>query len=208
MVQANSDNAVANNNAILGSMALLQGRDYDGSVWTYGTGQAQPASRPGPTDCPDVTEWSDGGDRYGFGLWGQGRLDGNVFRDVLAADNMGVGLTIRKPYGVGASNTTIDHATFYNNGAELPSWEAEQGGNIYIGSNGAENVTNSKILGSPFPPGEGARLHYRYVNRQLTNQPLLPWPMESRAVSELGVSITALVEQYAAQASQQTDASQ
>jgi hypothetical protein len=209
MVQANADNARANNNAVLGSMALLQGRDHNGSVWTYGTGQAQPTSRPGPSDCPgNLTLWSDGGDRYGFGLFGQGTLDGNVFRDVLATDNVGVGLSIRKPYGIGARNTTIDHATLYNNGAELPSWEAAMGGNIYVGANGVETVTNSKIPGAPFPQGEGARFQYRYVNRQLTGEPLLPWPMESRAQSELGISITAIVEQYATEASQQIEASQ
>ena len=47
-IQANDDAAVADNNQVLGSMALLQGADYDGSPWTYGTGERQPtrAARP------------------------------------------------------------------------------------------------------------------------------------------------------------------
>jgi hypothetical protein len=52
MVQANHEAKTADNNQVLGSMALLSGRDYDGSVWTYGTGQQQPTSRPATTANP------------------------------------------------------------------------------------------------------------------------------------------------------------
>lgn len=36
----------------------------------------------------------------------------------------------------------------------------------------------------------GAEVLYRYENGQLTNQPLWPWPMETRIQNELGVSVT------------------
>ncbi len=76
-------------------------------------------------------------------------------------------------------------------------WEAKLGGNIYIGS-GDVTVTNSRIDGSQWATqGEGARFQYRYVDRTLTEQPLWPWPMESRIQSELGVSVNELAAKYA-----------
>jgi len=198
MVQANADTAVANNNAVLGSIAILQGRDYDGSVWTYGTGQAQPTSRPGPTSCTSLLSWSSGAQRYGFGLWGQGTMQGNVFRDVLAADNVGVGFSARRPYTAGAvSGNVVERATLLNNGADVPSWEAGQGRNISISMAGVD-VRDSRIAGAPasIPQGAGAQLQ-RYVDRQALGGSLAPWPMESRAVAELGVSVNAIIQEYA-----------
>jgi hypothetical protein len=196
-IQANSDDAKAVNNQILGSMALLQGRDYDGSVWTYGTGQTQPTSRPGPTadrwngrDCSQAVTVFDRYQQTGFSLWGQGTVTDNVFRDVLATGNMGAGLSVQHPYGPGAVRTTIDHATIY----------ANDGGNALLdGSDMA--ITNSRIAGSQYAAqGDGARLQYRYVDRQLTDVPLLPWPMEARIRAELGVSVGEIVTRYASEA--------
>ena len=51
-IQANDDTAVADNNQILGSMALLQGADYDGRVWTYGTGATAARGAPRPDHQP------------------------------------------------------------------------------------------------------------------------------------------------------------
>lgn len=198
MVQANSDTAVASNNHVLGSLAVLQGRNYDGSAWTYGTGQAQPTSRPGPTSCTSLLAWSSGAQRYGIGLWGQGTMQGNVFRDVIAADNVGVGFSARRPYMAGAvSGNVVERATLTGNGADVPSWEADQGRNVSISMAGVD-VRDSRIAGAPasIPQGQGARLQ-RYVNGQPQGGSLIPWPMESRAVSELGVSVNAIISEYA-----------
>ena len=203
-IQANDASVTANNNQILGSMALLQGRDYDGSVWTYGSGQSQPTSRPGPTHNPygpacdnGITQWSWGSSRTGFELWGQGELHDNVYRDILATGNVGVGFGAMHPSGPGSVGTVVDHATLTNNGAELQDWEKKQGGNIYIGS-GDVTVTNSRIDGSQWAAqGEGARFQYRYVDRTLTDQPLWPWPMEGRAQRELDVSVNEIAAKYA-----------
>jgi hypothetical protein len=203
-IQANSDSAVANNNQILGSMALLQGRNYDDSVWTYGSGQDQPTSRPGPTSNPygpacdgHITQWKWGNHRTGFNLWGQGQLQDNVFRDVLASGNVGVGLGAMHPAGPGSVRTTIDHATLLNNGSSVPDWEGKQGGNVYI-ERGDVTVTNSRIANSQWASqGEGARFQFRYVDRQLTDQPLWPWPMEDRIKRELGVSVNEVAAKYA-----------
>ena len=206
-IQANDDAAVADNNQILGSMALLQGADYNGSYWTYGTGERQPTSRPGPitnpygAPCPDnITQWEWGGHRQGFNLFGQGELHDNVFRDILATGNIGLGWASQHPYGPGPVGTVIDHATFYGNGSDITSWEAAQGGNIYIDrrdtvlNNGGLSISNSRIANSTWAQqGEGARFQYRYVDRQLTDQPLLPWPMEGRAAAEIGLSVDTLV---------------
>jgi hypothetical protein len=204
-IQANADNAKAVNNQILGSMALLMGRDYDGSVWTYGTGQTQPASRPGPTadrwngrSCDDaITNFAGGNQRTGFSLWGQGDVRDNVYRDVLAVGNMSTGLSIAHPSGDGAVGTIVDHVTLYDNGAQLADYETPYGGNILLdGSDVA--ITNSRIANSEWAnQGEGARFQYRYVNRQLTNEPLWPWPMEDRIKAELGVSVNEIGGKYA-----------
>ena len=198
MVQANSDTAVASNNHVLGSIAVLQGRNYDGSAWTYGTGQAQPTSRPGPTSCTSLLAWSSGAQRYGFGLWGQGTLQGNVFRDVIAADNVGVGFSARRPYTAGAvSGNVVERATLTGNGADVPSWEAGQGRNISISMAGVD-VRDSRIPNAPasMAQGGGARLQ-RYVNGQPTGESMIPWPMEGRAVAEMGVSVEAIIQKYA-----------
>ena len=54
----------------------------------------------------------------GFLLWGQGTLRNNVFRDVLAIDNMGVGFSAMRPYTAGAvSGNSLERAKLTGNGA-------------------------------------------------------------------------------------------
>ncbi len=197
-LQANSDTVAANNNRVLGSIAVLQGRDYDGSVWTYGTGQAQPTARPGPTSCTGLLSWTSGAQRYSYGLWGQGNLRGNVFRDIIGTDNVGVGFSARRPYTAGTvAGNVVERATLFNNGADVPSWEAAQGGNISISMAGVD-VQDSCIPRAPssIPQGQGADLRYQYVNGIKTNIPFLPWSMEQRGRDELGISITAIAQEY------------
>jgi hypothetical protein len=192
-IQANSDTARAVNNQILGSMALGIGRDYDGSVWRYGSPTWPPTVRPGPTadrwngsSCAQHTTIMGPNTRTGFELWGQGTVADNVYRDVLAAGNVGYGFSVARPYGAGGVRTVIDHVTLFNNG----------GGNLLLDGSDV-TITNSQIAGTQYASqGEGARFQYRYVDRQLTNQPLLPWPMEGRAQAELGVSVGKIIEQY------------
>jgi hypothetical protein len=210
-IQANSDTAIANNNQILGSMALLQGRNYDGSRWRYGADVDQPVSRPGPTvnlfgpACDShITQWWWGGQRHGFFMYGQGELHDNVFRDILATGNMGTGWGSQHPGGPGPVGTVIDHATINGNGGELASWESVQGGDIFIDrrdtvlSNGSLAVTNSRIANSEWAnQGEGARFQYRYMDRTLTDQPLFPWPMEGRIRNEMDISANEIAVKYA-----------
>lgn len=198
LVQSNSDAAISSNNHVLGSIAVLQGRNYDGSVWTYGTGQQQPTARPGPTTCTGITSWGWLAQRYGMGLYGQGTMQGNVFRDVLAADNAGVGFSAVRPYAAGAQGgNVIERATLTGNGLALTGNETTQGRNIYANTGMVASITDSRIPGAPgVTQGGGARLQ-RYVNRQATGAPLAPWEMESRAVAEMGVSVEAIIQKYA-----------
>jgi hypothetical protein len=204
-IQANSDTAHAVNNQILGSMALLIGRDYDGSVWQYGSSNWPPTPRPGPTrdrftksTCDGhLTNFAGGNHRTGFSLWGQGDVRNNVYRDILAVGNVSTGLSVAHPSGAGSVGTVVDHATLYDNGAQLADWEKTLGGNIFLDDSDV-TVTNSRIANSQWEAqGEGARFQYRYVNRQLTDQPLWPWPMEDRIRNELGVSVNELAGKYA-----------
>jgi hypothetical protein len=101
------------------------------------------------------------------------------------------------------SNNVFDRITAWNNGAFLMDWELPPrnplGPNASNNSEGGAAITNSKIAGLSGAEynGEGARMGFRYVDRQLTDQPLLPWPMEARIQRELGISVNAIWNQYA-----------
>ena len=112
---------------------------------------------------------------------------------VLALDNVGMGWGSGQPSGPGPVRNVVDHATLLGNGASVPSWEAAQGGNIYIAS-GEVAVTNSTIEGSSYPANGGARLQYRYTDRELSDVPLLPWPMDARMQAEVGITGTAIIQ--------------
>lgn len=191
-IQANDDAAAANNNQILGSMALLQGADYDGSYWTYGTGQRQPTSRPGPivnpygAPCPDnITQWDWGGQRTGLSLYGQGTLQDNVFRDVVSAGNVGVGFEAIQPYAAGVkAGNIVERATLTGNGSSIQPWEATQGRQVYVGMPGVTVRTGAAQIG-------------RYVDRVKVAGPV--WEMQSRALAELGVDVAAIWQKYGGQ---------
>ena len=88
-----------------------------------------------------------------------------------------------------------DHLTIYGNGSDAPAADGGAGAQAVFPPGVA--CTNCRIGSATTGDGSGARLTYRYVDRQLTNQPLLPWPMESRALAEMGVSVDAIIERYA-----------
>lgn len=208
--QANDDTVSANGNKILGSIAVLQGKDYDGTAWDYGSGEYQPESRPGPTVNPygapcdnNVTYWEWGYQKAGFAAWGQGTVITNTVADSIFVDNEGVGVSYGQPYDAGtkSSNKTERVTSRDNWSAGYPWWEGNwmQGypdmGNLYIGMNGVNAPTDSKIARSPYNNGQGARIPVmRYQNGQLTNQQLKPWPMEARILAEMGVSVNAVID--------------
>lgn len=202
IVQANTSTASASNNHVLGNLTLLQGKDSDGSVWHYGSPTWPTMTRPGPTDDPyddtncddSVTSWSWAGQRVGLKFFGQGTLANNVFRDNLSADNAALGFHYANPGGGRYSGNVLDHLTIYGNGADAPAADGGKGAQAVFPPGVA--CTNCRVGSATTGDGSGARLTYRYVNRTLTDQPLLPWPMESRALAELGVSVDGIIEEY------------
>ncbi len=91
-----------------------------------------------------------------------------------------------------------DYLDFYGNGSigtSLDSTDRQvdpgydtttygRGGYLYI-------PQNSPLKGAGQNGADiGANILYEYVNGQLTNQPLWPWPMEDRIMAEKGMSVT------------------
>jgi hypothetical protein len=173
----------------------------------------QPVARPLPSDCPgQVREWGWGGNRIGVQLNGQGDVRDNLFRDVVTADNMGIGLSIERLYTPGFldwSGNVFDRVTAWDNGGYLADWESQPrnplGPNASNNSDGTAVITNSKIggLSGPDYQGAGADMRWRYVDRVQTSTPVLPWPMGERIRQELGVNVDAIWTQYTQEAAQQ-----
>ncbi|MBK8047637.1 MAG: hypothetical protein IPK16_11235 [Anaerolineales bacterium] len=183
LVQANADQAVANNNRVLGSMAVLSGMNRDGTVRQWGS------TRPKPTTCDGMTDFNWPGKRVGFFTWGQGTLLNNTWRDIFASDNAGLGFSVDRPFVGGARSGTLDRATIRSNGIDAPDSDGGAGSNIDQDKIDFLTITNSKIEKTKYN-GEGATIQNRYVNGTLTDTPLWPWPMESRIRNELGINVT------------------
>lgn len=184
-VQANKLEVSAIGNQVLGSIAIDAGMHHDGSAKRW------PVVRPGPTKCEQLRDFAWPSQRAGVALYGNGRIEDNLFRDLLVYGSAGLGLTAILDGQ--HQNNRVDHVTLFNNGRDNPSqW----------GGTGAEVRAEELALWSGFTAswvegqaemGEGARLTHRYINGQLTDEPLWPWPMEARVQAELGLSPTALV---------------
>ena len=96
-----------------------------------------------------------------------------------------------------------------NNGIDGRPVDSGQGKSVNLGKFNELTVTNSRIEGTSYQ-GTGARLTHRYVDGQLTTQPLWPWPMEDRIKTEFAqvfgiqnLSVTCeigkLINQYTSQ---------
>jgi hypothetical protein len=202
--QANADAAVAVGNRFFGNISALIGRDYDNTPWFYGSGQLQPEERPGPTvnpygdPCPtSITRWSWGNQQDAYSLWGQGEIRDNVFRDNIGLDSQGSGMNATDPSGTpgNKSNNVMDRFTLRSTGTNIPEWQSRNyGPNLQIAMGGVSAPTNSLIPLSPYPLQDGARLTNRYIDGVYTSTPLKPWPMEQRAMAEMGVSINAIID--------------
>jgi hypothetical protein len=204
-IQANSPNADAIGNKILGSIAINAGFNLDGTLKEWGD------TRPQPTSCSNMDDLSWPNRRSGFSLHGQGELRDNLYQDIFSWGNAGLGL-VESIRGTN-SNNRIVRATVIGNGSDnwCGPWPCQYGGPNTDALEAALNkfslVQNSRIekiyVDWPGYPngernmasmnGEGARLTHRYVDGVLTNEPLWPWPMEDRIQAELGISVTGLI---------------
>jgi hypothetical protein len=216
-IQANSSGALAARNQVLGSIAILAGMNMDNTVKDWGT------SRPQPTDCRDTVDLEHIA-RAGFSLHGRGEIRDNLFQDIFAWGNAGLGLTANlsgDAYVV--ENNRVNRATLINNGLDnrirhggietdttqsvlevFESVENSKIPNIFIewDSFARENRTMTSMN------GEGARLTHRYVDGVLTNEPLWPWPMEDRIQAELGISVTDFITKIIFGANPATDSAE
>ncbi|MCA9970998.1 MAG: hypothetical protein KC425_12320, partial [Anaerolineales bacterium] len=211
-------------NKVLGSVAMGAGMNEDGTVTYWGCTQKPepcgPQDRPQPTTYTNVRDFDNENQRAGFHLYGQGELRDNLFQDVIALGNAGLGFVyLPDPAGMhpGTSNNVVNRATLIDNGLDQPctfGWPCIGGGlntdilRWQMNKPGLQ-ITNSFIEniyeGWPSYPngsrttsstnGEGARMNNRYVDGALTSEPLWPWPMESRVQAELGFSLTDLMMQ-------------
>jgi len=185
-VQANSLEARAVGNQVLGSMAINAGMAAQETARDWGP------QRPGPTACTALRDFNWPGQRAGFAVFGPGELYKTLFRDVLAWGNAGSGLTALNIVQDHYAPVTLDHATIFHNGLDARPTDGEPGRDVTWNQLARFRVSNSWIEGTPHV-GAGARLHHRYVDGSLTNQPLWPWPMEARIQAELDLSVTEIV---------------
>jgi len=163
--QYNTESCVGNR--ILGTIAVNAGMNPDGTPlrWT---------ERPGGSPGAVVHSGYRAAGLYLGTSAGRPCRD-NVFRDCFSTGNAGPGLQIAGPL----SDCVVDHVTVQGN----------LGLQIHIGDRADVSITNSRIKGTAHA-GAGARLAHRYVDGELTAEPLWPWPMEERIRREMGLSVT------------------
>jgi hypothetical protein len=204
---ANCSQCVAVGNKILGSMAINAGMNSDGIPFYWGE------TRPQPSKYTALRDFGWGGQRSGFQLYGTGNLSNNFFQDIFAYGSAGLGLTFLQGDNPNNSNIHVNRATIMNNGLDNPigPWPGKYGGvetdAILVELNIFDSIENSYIekifIDWPGYPngernltsmtGEGARLTHRYIDGELTEIPLWPWPMEERIQNELGISVTKMI---------------
>jgi len=176
---------------LYGSIAINAGMNEDGTVHVY------PWVKEGNTCNPNSApaqprELKYFGVRIGFRSLGQGPIIAE-WKDVYSYGAAQLCFGIVRPYGTGTINSTADRITCNNNAKDPEGMHIAElkspGVGKQLALDSGVTVTNS------FSPidglyGEGARLTHRYVNGVLTDIPLWPWPMDGRAVAELGFNIT------------------
>jgi len=163
--QYNTESCIGNR--ILGTVALNAGTNEDGTARQWG-------ERPGPCEGNVVHQGYRAPGLMLATSAGKPCRD-NVFRDCFASGNIGSGLVVRGP----VENCVVDHVTLRGNGPK----------ELVIDEEADVEVTDCDVEGTEHP-GEGARLAHRYVDGELTDEPLWPWPMEDRIQREMGISVT------------------
>lgn len=178
---------------IYGSIAINAGMNDDGTVHVYpwvqeGNNCNPTVAPPQPRENPYL------GTRVGIRALGQGEILNPVWRDVLSVGAAQMCFAVVRPYGAGVVGGVLDHCTCVGNAADKGGLHVAEIGHEILPDAGT-TVTNcysptDKML------GEGARLTNRYVDGVLTDTPLWPWPMDDRALAELGYTITERVAPY------------
>ena len=191
-VTGNNDGVNASNNKILGSIAISASVAADGTQFQYPYVPQSACSNIPPAGGPPY--YSSG---WGIGLYGQAYFTNTQFVDVLSMGNAGWGFMAGHPYGPGAPGSSISYATVIGNN-KYPAQSQELNDQMGFSYGTGQWTVNAATIYSPSEGynGTGARLRNRYVDGVLTSTPLWPWPMEGRGLTEMGYSITALMEPF------------
>ena len=178
-------------NRILGSMAILSGMKEDGTPMVWGD------TRPQPTEHTCVHDFNWPGQRSGFNVYGGANIKDNLWQDIFAWGSAGLGVSWIDAGSFVTRNNRIVRATVFNNGLDNPdNWGGIHTDAIQGDLDRFDSIENSFIeniyagSGKSTLNGDGARLTHRYVDGELTDEPLWPWPMESRIQAERGISVT------------------
>lgn len=184
-IQANGEGAVSSRNQILGSIALNAGMKTNGTPMEWGN------TRPQPTEHTQIRDFNWPSQRVGIMLLSAGTFDDNLVQDVVASGNAGLGFSTLFT-GPSTRNNRIVRASIFNNGLDNPDHYGGKGVEVRSPEIDILNVSNTYVESSEDYTGDGAQIVNRYVDGQLTNQPLFPWPMEARIQRELNLSISAI----------------
>ncbi|HMN27914.1 MAG TPA: chitobiase/beta-hexosaminidase C-terminal domain-containing protein, partial [Caldilineaceae bacterium] len=192
---ANGNTPFTRNNKVLGVMAIRNGVFKDGTFWEW------PTTRPQPTETDVIIShhmktWTKARAGFGVLLWGQDAEVSNIlFQDIFSWGNASLGFSEVGQFHP-SSNMTINRATLLNNGLDLGASQSSVGTNVIMDEIAHYAISDSKIEGTQYQ-GNGARFEHRYVDGVLMDgsngqsaQPLWPWPMQDRVLTELGIDVT------------------
>lgn len=190
---ANGDQPYARDNKILGVMSIRNGVFPDGRIEEWGF------TRPQPTECNNIAmldNWKNWREGFGVSVWGPNAEVRNInYQDIFSWGNSGLGFAEAHPYNR-STNMKMNRATITNNGLDIPGVSGPIGTEVVLEDISHYSITNSFIDGTQYQ-GEGARLEHRYVDGELMDgsngkgaQPLWPWPMQDRILTELGIDVT------------------
>ena len=181
-------------NAVLGSISINAGMNWDGSNIYWPCPYPYGGMYPDRT-CTNFSSWAQ---RNGFRLGNDngGLVQNNLFQDIFAYGSGNLGLHTNIPSGSSGTNQLI-RATLVNNGHGDPINSKYKDKNM-IDFSAFESVQDSFIVGTTYQ-GNGADLNTGYesyfdsndnlvVNK--TTKPLWPWPMEERIREEFNTHLT------------------
>jgi hypothetical protein len=130
-----------------------------------------------------------------------GYVTGATIKNSIIMDNTGYGLSLNIDSKCNDYLGTVAHTynSYWNNNVNFDGTSQGIGEVININPNfntavygkGAYLIRPDSLKGYGNGGGDiGAEVLYKYNNGILTNEPLWPWPMEDRIMSEAGVSVT------------------
>jgi hypothetical protein len=175
--------ANATNNAVLGSMVVKAGMTWDGADISW------PCPAPNGATCVDFSSWNTR-NAFRLGDGNGGAVQNNLFQDIFAVGNGGLGFEVNIPAG---NLNQLVRGTLLSNGQGQPIRDIYKNKSILDGALKTFSTLADSYIEGTSQQGNGARLKYRYQSSfdgagnpvaTLTTQALWPWPMEERIRAE------------------------